>query len=123
MNRIYDMTEDDLAKIVLGKTITNIDTKNNTCTLNDGTILEFEDTSDCCAWFSAELHAGHLTQNMITNIQVEDKAADDQDFDQKYTIHVLAEATEVLAIDIEGTPTSGYYCHSINLNITSKDQS
>ena len=118
---IYDMDTDDLAKEVVGKTITSVDTENDTITLSNGTILEFEGTSDCCAWFSAELEAGNLTDNAVTAIEVTDNSPDDDDSSESdYTIHVLAADTKIVDLTITGDATSGYYCHSIILNVKEK---
>ena len=35
-----------------------------------------------------------------------------------WTIHILAANTKVADLDINGSASSGYYCHSINLTIT-----
>lgn len=113
---IYDMTVDDLEKHLIGKVITNVDQQKNTLTLSDGTILTFEDTESCCAWFSAELSAGNLTDNAITALTVEDH--DDHDYIENYSIHILAANKTIVDLGIRGSEGTGYYCHSIDLKIT-----
>ena len=118
---IYDMYPGDLEKEVVGKTITAVDTENGTLTLGNGTVLEFEDTQSCCAWFSAELEAGNLTDNAVTAIEVTDNGPDDDySSEPDYTIHVLAADTKIVDVTITGDATSGYYCHSIILNVKEK---
>ena len=113
---IYDMTFDDLEKELIGKTVVAIDESENTLTLNDGRKLKFQDTADCCAWFNGELRAGNLTDNAVTALKVTDRQKEAYD-DEDYTIHILAANKKIADLDIYGNPTSGYYCHSINLDI------
>ena len=113
---IWDMTPQDLERVLIGRTVTSIDERNNTLTLDDGRLLEFKDTNDCCAWFNANLTAGNLTDNAITAIKVTDRQEEEYG-DEDYTIHILAANKKIADLDINGNPTSGYYCHSINLNI------
>ncbi len=119
MSYIYDMTASDLEKHLIGKVITKVDEQENSLTLSDGTVLTFKDTADCCAWFSAELSAGNLTDNAITSLTVEDH--DDPDGIENYSIHILAADKNVVDLGIRGDATSGYYCHSINLDITTPE--
>lgn len=49
---ISDMYREDLAKILIGRRVVNISTDEKLLELDDGTVMHFEDTSDCCAWFS-----------------------------------------------------------------------
>ena len=113
---IFDMSVDDLEEALIGKSIVEIDESRNNLMLNDGTTLEFRDTADCCAWFNANLKAGNLTDNAITAIKVTDNQKEEYG-DEDYTIHILAANKKIADLDINGNPTSGYYCHSINLGI------
>lgn len=113
---IMDMSAGDLKKELIGKTVVEIDESENTLTLNDGRKLAFRSTSDCCAWFNANLRSGNLTDNAITAIKVTDRQKEEY-ADEDYTIHILAANNKIADLDINGNPTSGYYCHSINLEI------
>ena len=113
---IYDMTFDDLKKELIGKTVVAIDEGDNALTLDDGRVLKFRDTAECCAWFNGELRAGNLTDNAVTALKVTDRQKEAYD-DEDYTIHILAANKKIADLDIYGNPTSGYYCHSINLDI------
>ena len=113
---IYDMTFDDLEKELIGKTVVAIDEGDNALTLDDGRVLKFRDTAECCAWFNGELRAGNLTDNAVTALKVTDRQKEEYD-DEDYTIHILAADKNIADLDIYGNPTSGYYCHSINLDI------
>lgn len=119
---IFDMTAEDLERELIGKTVTAIDESENKLTLNDGTTLEFRDAADCCAWFNANLRAGNLTDNAITAIKVTDRQEEEY-ADEDYTIHIFAANKKIADLDINGNPTSGYYCHSIQLNIHTPKES
>ena len=115
---IYDMDKQDLKKLLIGCTVTKIDEGDNALTLDDGRVLKFRDTAECCAWFNGELRAGNLTDNAITAVKVTDhQDPEDVYGDEDYTIHILAANKKIADLDINGNPTSGYYCHSINLDI------
>lgn len=113
---IWDMSTRDLEKELIGKTVVEIDESENTLTLNDGRKLAFRDTSGCCAWFNANLRAGNLTDNAITAIKVTDRQEEIYS-DEDYTIHIFAANNKIADLDINGNPTSGCYCHSIDLEI------
>ena len=112
---VYDMSDTDLRDEVVGKKIISVN--DSSCTLDDGTVLVFEDTSDCCAWFAAEVKAGTLVDSTITGVEVEGRDVPNEWVAEAYTIHVLSADTRVMAVEIEGDASSGYYCHSINLEI------
>ena len=114
-NFVFDMSDTDLRDEVVGKKIISVN--DSSCTLDDGTVLVFEDTSDCCAWFAAEVKAGTLVDSTITGVEVEDRGSPEAWTRESYTIHVLSADTRVMAVEIEGDASSGYYCHSINLNV------
>lgn len=114
-NLVYDMSDTDLREEVVGKKIISVN--DSSCTLDDGTVLVFEDTSDCCAWFAAEVKAGALVDSTITGVEVEGRDVSDEWVGEAYTIHVLSADTRVMAVEIEGDASNGYYCHSINLNV------
>lgn len=107
-----DMTDGDLEQELVGKKIVKIDTENSTMTLHDGTVLKFHDASDCCAWFAAELEEKNLTDNAITHVTTSGQYGD-----ESWTIHILAANKHIADVHIWGDEGSGYYCHSINLEI------
>lgn len=111
---IYDMTLEDLKKQVIGRVVRKVDQQNGTISLDDGTELEFQDTSGCCAWFNAQLEAGNLVDNAVTDVSLTDTPGDAYDVED-YTLHILAADTRICDVHITGNPTSGYYCLSIDL--------
>lgn len=115
---IRDMSVDDLTKRLIGQVIIAVDSVEKTLTLSNGSILTFEDTSSCCAWFEAELIKGNLTDNAITDVVYEDRPEDDLGSKENYTIHILASDKNICDLNIVGDAASGHYCLSINLDIT-----
>lgn len=114
---IDDMNESDLKYELLGKTIIDIDTDNNTITLGDGTILQFEDVDEYSAGFAAYLRRGNLTNNVVTSVTSSGYCDDDCNM-ECLDIHVLAEDTRICDVVIIGaSDNSGYYCTSITLHV------
>lgn len=120
---IYDMTPQELKRELIGRTVTKIDEGDNALTLDDGRVLKFRDTADCCAWFNGELRAGNLTDNAITAVKVTENQDPENVYgNEDYTIHILAADKNIADLDITGDPTSGYYCHSIDLEIYTPEE-
>ena len=111
---IYDMTGYDLEKALVGKSI--VATSEDSISLSDGTVLHIEDTGDCCAWFEGAVRSIDLSDNIVTGIREDDRDGDE--WPVHYTLTVLSHAREIVAVDIDGDPTSGYYVHSVDLRIT-----
>lgn len=114
--KYYDADDETLRELLIGQTVVSIN--GDTMTLKDGTKLLFEDTSDCCAWFAVELEKGNLTDNAITDIRYEARTAINKNPPEKYTLHILAADTTIADVQVEGDPSSGYYCQSFNVVVT-----
>jgi len=112
MTTYKDMTEKHLLNELVGKSITNI--ADNAMTLNDGTVLVFEDTDSCCAWFTATLDAIDVSDNAITAVNCVE-ANESAESEEAWSLHILSRHKLIAKVNIEGDSTSGYYCHSINL--------
>lgn len=113
---IEDMSDRDLAERLIGKSIVSV--SGDSMTLNDGTVLELENTGDCCAWFTGSLEVIDLSDNAITNVEYIDRGpSDDSDYDEHYSLHILSAHKLIAKVNIDGNATSGYYCHSINLKV------
>ena len=108
---IYDASTYEFERELVGKSIKAI--IGDRIELSDGTILELEDTGDCCAYFNGELEVIDLTDNAITSVECEDRGEDE--YDEKWSLHILSAHKLIAKVNIEGNSTSGYYCHSINL--------
>jgi hypothetical protein len=111
------MTSSDLAEYLIGKSITAI--AGDTIQLSDGTVLEIENTSDCCAWYIGEIEALDYADNIITN--VEEYEIEDSEAPDAFSIHVLSNHKLLAKVNVEGDSTSGYYCHSVNLIVKHKE--
>lgn len=109
---IYDMTDRDLAEQLVGKSIKTI--AGETIELTDGTVLEIQGTSDCCAWFQGDIEAFDFDDNVITAVEEHDAEAWYED-DEAWSLHVVSAHKLIAKVNIEGNATSGYYCHSVNL--------
>lgn len=111
---IYDMDEMDLAKHLVGKSISSI--ANNTIELTDGSTLEIEDAADCCAWFTGEVKAFDFSDNVITSVTREE-ATTSEEWNEAWKLQVFSAHKVIAEVNIEGNPTSGYYCHSVGLRV------
>lgn len=114
-DNLYSVHKEDLAPLLVGKTIKSVDTLKNIVRLSDGMTLVFEDGGDCCAWFEAQLREGNLTENVITEVREFDSG--NKDYDYLFTIAVYAVNEEVMSVEVTGSEGSGYYGSSFDLNV------
>lgn len=109
-------TVEDFRAELVGKKV--VDAYANTIKLDDGTVLQLKDTSDCCPWFSAsDVRLIDLSDNVVTNVVKTDTVGED------YRIKILSNATEIAEFDVEGTAGNGHYVHSIDLVVVRKEPS
>lgn len=118
---LFAFTVIAVAVISLFGFLTYVKLTADTMTLHDGTILTFRDTADCCAWFEAELKERNLTDNAITRVTTTRECGDEYG-KQSWSIHILAADEHIADVNINGYEGSGYYCHSINLEVTNPDK-
>lgn len=114
-DKLYSVHASDLSPLLVGKSIESIDTHQGTVRLTDGTVLAFDGGGDCCAWFSAYLKEGNLTENVITAVR--EVGSDSTDEDYLFTIAVFAVNQEVMSVEVTGDEGSGYYGSSFNLRV------
>jgi len=112
---IIDADAIDFALELVGHKIVSL--TDETIILDDGTVLLMHGTADCCAYFDVVgTHAEDgIADNIITAVKTTD--LDGYEYDEGFRLHILSEATELGYIDIDGTASSGYYCHSIDLEV------
>ena len=119
--KIYDMTEHDLEERLVGHSIVSINEHDQTITLDNGTVLELIDEADCCAFYEVTaMKAIDIEDNIVTAVQcklLDGTIEYNDDVDGPYTLVVLSKDKQIAAIDIDGTPGSGYYCHSVTLYV------
>lgn len=111
---IYDMSEHDLSSELVGKSVQAIE--DSTIILTDGTVLEIEDSSGCCAWFSGDIEAFDFADNVITGVE-EVYDTGKSEYEEAWTLRVFSAHKVIAEVNIEGDSTSGYYCHSVNLRV------
>lgn len=114
-----ELDEHSLAEALVGKSITALE--GNRLTLDDGTVLHIEDTSDCCAWYDAEVRAIDLSDNIVTGVRLDEREGEPDWGREHYTLTVLSSSSELLAVDVEGDEGNGYYVHSAFLRIVTKE--
>lgn len=117
--KITSLDEYSLAEALVGKSITSLE--GNRLTLGDGTVLYIEDTSDCCAWYDAEAWPIDLSDNIVTGVRLDEREGDPDWGREHYTLTVLSASTELLAVDVNGDEGNGYYVHSAELRIVTKE--
>lgn len=113
------LNDDTLAEALVGKSIIAID--GDSITLSDGTELHVESTADCCAYYDAEVRAIDLSDNIVTGVRWDEREGEPAGSREDYTLTVLSSSNELLAVDVEGDEGSGYYVHSADLRIVTKE--
>lgn len=111
MDYIDSARGEDFERILVGRKI--VDAGNDYITLDDGTRLDFETGGDCCAYWEVEWmwFSGGFRDNIIT-------AVTDSGGHNDYTIHIFAEASEIVEIGIDGDAGTGYYGYGIGLRVS-----
>ena len=114
---VCDADASDLSKEMVGKSIVRIDEEKSTIALNDGTVLELESDFGCCAWFEVmSMKAIDVEDNVITAVNNEDSTLKNGDRSSgAFDIVVLSRQKEIARVQIDGDPTSGYYCSSVRM--------
>jgi|GEM_PF-4350655 len=110
---IRDVESNDLQLELIGRRI--VSTSGETLTLDNGTVLEFEDTADCCAYFNANVEVFDFEDNVITNVRDIDTSTGE--YREAWSLHVLSKHKLIAKVNIEGNSGSGYYCHSVDLTV------
>ncbi|MDK9332620.1 hypothetical protein FAM23868_001960 [Propionibacterium freudenreichii] len=120
---IYDLQPDDLAGVLVGHRIAGLDPHAKTLTLDDGTVLELLNSEYCCAWYRVSaMEAFDLGDNIITGVQQVVIDLDEHaEADEAWRLTAISGDKKIASIAIEGDPSSGYYCHSIDLAVRPKD--
>lgn len=106
----------DIKEALIGRTVTDIDTKTKVITLDNGATLLFEDTGSCCAWYDVELKAGNFRENVITHVRYTDNSKTSE-YEADVTITVLSKNEKIVDINAYGDEGTGYYMHTIDIDI------
>jgi len=79
-------------------------------TLDNGKVVEVQDTSDCCAY--GEVSAFLLNPDSVDHVITSVRGADN------YTeFFVLADMVQVLKLDTSWSEGSGYYSYGLNIRL------
>lgn len=84
-------------------------------TLDDGTIVYVAPNEGGCACSAGDYYLKHLAtvDNIITSVRLavepDPAQAESWEPDQSYRIYVVADATEINAVQIDGNDGNGYY--------------
>ncbi len=111
--KMYDAYAEDLGALLVGKSIEKIDLRRNTFLLSDGTEVELMDTSDCCAYFYAEIENIDLADNMVVRCE----ESDNPDSEDGWILTIFGAHKKIADVNVDGDAQNGYYCHSINLEV------
>jgi len=113
---IYDVHSEELASLLVGKSIESMDARQNTLRLTDGTVLRFEGAGDCCAWFEPSLNLTMADpQNVITSVTEDQQKSDYEDY--LFTLSVYAVDLQVMSVEVTGSEGSGYYGSSFQIDV------
>lgn len=116
MDEVMQDSVDELIQAVVGHKIVNVTQGRRSydnylsITLDNGKIVELNDTSDCCAGTEVYkfLFNAAAVDHIITSVKVEDD----------YQVwHVLADMEEVLKLDVSWSEGSGYYSYGFYINV------
>lgn len=117
----YDMegVAEELAEVLVGRRIVSAERARGRArygepylllTLDNGSVVEVEDTSECCAY--GEVSAFLLNPDSVDHVIT---AVTDRD---DYTeFFVLADMVQVLKLDTSWSEGSGYYNYGLNIRV------
>lgn len=102
---------DKLREVVIGRRLTSVE--GETLTLDNGTQIKIEGSSDCCAWGDATLGAIVDSEHIITGV----RSAEDGDR-SKATVFLMTESGSAMEIAQEWDESNGYYFYGLYLTVT-----
>lgn len=96
-------------------------------TLDDGTVILAAPNQGGCACGAGDYELKHLAtvDNVITSVRLAAETDPEQDWsepDQSYRIYVVADATEINAVQIDGNDGNGYYGTGYELIVMLPDE-
>lgn len=119
----YDMgsVADELAEVLVGRRIVSAeavpakgwDGAYLLLTLDNGTQVEVQDTSDCCAY-------GEVSSFLLNPDSVDHVITSVTDRDDYTEFFVLADMVQVLKLDTSWSEGSGYYSYGLNIKLRDK---
>ena len=119
--RIENVSKRDVAEQFVGKSIVSVDEASQTFELDDGTVLTFEDTRECCTFFDVEkIKLIDTSDNRIVKVE-QLYLPDEGDYLERFSFVLLTKATTYAQIDVVGASEHGYYVHSVDLVVSRKE--
>jgi len=119
-NKSIDQYElaDILKELVIGHAI--VKAEGDTLTLDNGTTIRVEDSSDCCAWGTAYFGDLADSQNVITRVEgASTNSGDDDEYGLgSARVFLLTDAGTAMVIDQQWEPSNGYYFYGLYLTVT-----
>lgn len=114
----------EITQLLLGRKVTKIG--DNALELDNGTILEFEGSHECCQYY--ELTELNGIENIITKVELLNDPDDPFDYPERegeggtYRIFVYAENQKVNLAVFDGTDGNGYYGTGYTIYVTPKKE-
>lgn len=105
---------DRLSEIVIGRKLVSV--KGEVVTLDNGTKIRIEGSSDCCAWGDATIGKIIDSEHVITGVQ-----SVDGDAEGSATVFLMTDAGTAMEIAQEWDESNGYYFYGLYLTVTEAD--
>lgn len=106
-----DQLADRLREVVIGRKLASVDGEN--ITLDNGTQIRIQGSSDCCAWGDATLGKIVDSEHVITGV----RSVDDGDA-SKATVFLMTDAGSAMEIAQEWDESNGYYFYGLYFTVT-----
>lgn len=102
---------DRLREVVIGRKL--LSAEGGTITLDNGTKISIEGSSDCCAWGDATIGKIIDSEHVITGV----RSVDDGD-PNKATVFLMTDAGSAMEISQEWEESNGYYFYGLYFTVT-----
>lgn len=121
----FDTDDSEFHDALVGRRIVRIDADQHAFELDDGTVVQFIEMYDCCAWFAPlRTTAGDLVDNIITDVRHSWSQVPDADEDSYgyYDVVFMCEDQQIASVAVEGDITSGYYMEVGVVKVKKREQ-
>lgn len=110
---------DKLRELVVGHRIVAV--KNDTITLDNGTRLSIEGSSDCCAFGDADVELIVESEHVITSVMSEDLDPEGKYGPERARVFLLSNHGAVAQVNQSWDASNGYYFYGLYLTVTEPD--
>lgn len=111
-----DQLADKLREVVIGRKLVSAD--GDVITLDNGTKIRIEGSSDCCAWGAATVGKIIDSEHVITGVSSEDLDQEEDYGPQRARVFLMTTAGSAMEISQEWDESNGYYFYGLYLNVT-----